>query len=290
MRFPIVRTIVAFLFYLTTQFINIIALLIVNDRVPLDVAPLPDLSFSILPEHHWVIDLVDYIMNTLFFSSILIAMCKSNRQIILRRLFVIVGIIYLYRFVCVLSTVLPLPSPNFHCAPLPPGMANFTISDTSRYYDYAKVIFDRLTHMKLGSSETIYSVYCGDSVFSGHCCTMIMAYMIYNEYIIPKTRKYYWIILDTMIFIAVLIGVMCILISRLHYLLDVILAYFVTTRIFWIYHAFVNNHEFAIQRTNYKARVWWWPIFIYIEQIDDIIIEDNIKDEDTVLEIVVDVN
>ena len=36
-------------------------------------------------------------------------------------------------------------------------------------------------------------------------------------------------------------GVICVIISRGHYLIDILVAYYVTTRVFWMYHTMAHN-------------------------------------------------
>lgn len=44
-------------------------------------------------------------------------------------------------------------------------------------------------------------------------------------------------------------GVICILVAHEHYSIDVVVAYFVTTRMFWWYHTMANSHV--------SAPCWW---------------------------------
>ena len=36
-------------------------------------------------------------------------------------------------------------------------------------------------------------------------------------------------------------GVICVIISRGHYLIDILVAYYVTTRVFWMWHTMAHN-------------------------------------------------
>jgi shingomyelin synthase len=46
---------------------------------------------------------------------------------------------------------------------------------------------------------------------------------------------------------AAVAGMIFILISKGHYTVDVIVAYYVTTRLFWIYHTLANNMELKVK-------------------------------------------
>lgn len=63
------------------------------------------------------------------------------------------------------------------------------------------------------------------------------------------------------------VGVTMVLLAHGHYTIDVIIAYFVTTRLFWIYHTLSSNA--VLKQTtpsNYLARVWWFAAFRYFER------------------------
>ena len=59
-----------------------------------------------------------------------------------------------------------------------------------------------------------------------------------------------------------LCGVIFLLIARGHYTIDVILAYFVTTRIWWIYHSLAHNTSLRTRGDhNLIANECWWYAF-----------------------------
>lgn len=63
------------------------------------------------------------------------------------------------------------------------------------------------------------------------------------------------------------IGVLCLIFSRGHYTIDVIIAYWITTRTFWEYHTLANipllrNNQ---QNRNHLIKSIWFPIFKFME-------------------------
>ena len=57
-------------------------------------------------------------------------------------------------------------------------------------------------------------------------------------------------------------GVLFLLVARGHYSIDVILAYFVTTRVWWVYHVMANNQILKeTEKYNTLANLWWWTAF-----------------------------
>ncbi|CAG2103356.1 unnamed protein product [Medioppia subpectinata] len=109
--------------------------------------------------------------------------------------------------------------------------------------------------------------FCGDYIYSGHTVILTLAYLMFREYAIPsRCRTYLWKFVNLLLIALTLTGVICILIARGHYLIDIVIAYFATTRIFWIYHTLANNSSLRFQpSTNYLSRVWWYQIFVFFE-------------------------
>ena len=64
-------------------------------------------------------------------------------------------------------------------------------------------------------------------------------------------------------------GVVLLLLARGHYSIDVLIAYWITTRVWWLYHTMVNNTNLKgdiDNSSNYLNRRWWWYIFRYFEK------------------------
>ena len=62
-------------------------------------------------------------------------------------------------------------------------------------------------------------------------------------------------------------GVIALLLARGHYSIDVVVAYWITTRIWWMYHT-MTKHELLKSKENsdnYLNKIWWWYIFTYFE-------------------------
>lgn len=84
----------------------------------------------------------------------------------------------------------------------------------------------------------------------------------------PKitSRSILWASFHTITLASSLTGVILILVARAHYLIDVLIAYFITTTTFSIYHTLVYNKSlrYANQK-NYISRFWWWHTMKYLE-------------------------
>ena len=77
-----------------------------------------------------------------------------------------------------------------------------------------------------------------------------------------------WYLLHWLSFCTTVTGILTLLFTRGHYSIDVVLAYWVTTRIWWMYHTMANNPEFLSgdgAKNNYLLNIWWMYIFRYLE-------------------------
>lgn len=84
----------------------------------------------------------------------------------------------------------------------------------------------------------------------------------------PKitSRSILWAIFHVILFSSSVAGVIFILVARGHYLIDVLIAYFITVTIFYMYHTIIHNKSlrYACQK-NYISRFWWWHLMKYLE-------------------------
>lgn len=63
----------------------------------------------------------------------------------------------------------------------------------------------------------------------------------YNKHFIFTDSPRRWYVLHWVSWLMATVGVLMVLIAHGHYTIDVIIAYLVTTRLFWIYHTLANN-------------------------------------------------
>ena len=62
-------------------------------------------------------------------------------------------------------------------------------------------------------------------------------------------------------FLTSLCGVVFLLLARGHYTIDVILAYYVTTRLWWSYHTLAHNNTLRTDGDHnlIANECWWYP-------------------------------
>ena len=76
-----------------------------------------------------------------------------------------------------------------------------------------------------------------------------------------------YVVLHWLSWLISLTGICGLVVARGHYSIDVVLAYFVTSRLWWIYHAMATTEKLKYRsQDNFLARAWWYWIFYYFEK------------------------
>lgn len=246
------KTLLGFLLALFSFILTLTSLVLTHERLPKrEYAPLPDVVLDNLEPFDWALDLSEYIILVSTNTTIVILLFHRHRFIVFRRLFLIVAVLYFYRAITMYITVLPIASKSYHCDP------------KSGHLTFMELIIRVLKLMSgLGLSMNGKHVYCGDFIYSGHTVTLILTYLLVAEY----TSERFWLLHCVYWFLAGL-GIVFLEFAHGHYSIDVVVAYYITTRVFWTYHTLANNMELKEKtERNYYSREWWFRIFQYFER------------------------
>ena len=92
------------------------------------------------------------------------------RWIVFRRVFIILGLLYLMRSITMFVTVLPVASTTYYCSP----RSNHTTLN---------IVFLRVWQLASGFGMSINGkhTFCGDYIYSGHTMIFTMGYLIVKE-------------------------------------------------------------------------------------------------------------
>jgi len=246
------KTCIALLFVLLNFLLTTASLSITHELRRTDSKPLPDIILDNIPYHSWALDVSEVLI---MFSTVVAALTvflHKHRFILIRRVCVIVGLLYGYRGLTMIVTVLPAANLDYLCDP----QLNHTISAGEVAHRVVKIISG------FGLSINGQHVYCGDWIFSGHTMILILAYLIVTEYSSRRLWLLHWLL-----WLFALVGVGMLMMARGHYTVDVVIAYYVTTRI-WIMHntMIVNRHFQQRSATNFLDRLWWSRLAIWFEE------------------------
>ncbi|KAI7797247.1 phosphatidylcholine:ceramide cholinephosphotransferase 1 [Triplophysa rosa] len=236
-----------FCFAMTTVIISV-----VHERVPPkeETPPLPDKFFDVFERVGWAFTVCEINGMILMILWIVQWSLLKHKSIVGRRFCFIVGTLYLYRCITMYVTTLPVPGLHFRCSPKVHG-------------DWESQM-RRVMKMIAGGGLTITGSHnlCGDYLYSGHTVMLTLTYLFMKEY---SPRRFWWYHWGCWALCAV--GVFCILLAHDHYTIDVVVAYFIATRLFWWYHTMANQQALKeTAQTNFFTRVWWYRFFRYLEE------------------------
>jgi len=231
-----------------------VALSITHERIP-RYDPLPDIILDFFRYQPWALTASEVLLSLQCATGFLICVFHKHRFIVLRRLFLILGLLYGYRAVTMFVTVLPKADPNYQCDP--------KLSDSGQFLTVPIVLMRAIKIMSgFGLSMNGQHVYCGDFIYSGHTMTFVLAYLVMLEYTSKRLYVLHWIA-----WINAITGVALLLMARGHYSIDVIVAYWITTRLWYLYHSMACNSQLKqASPTNYFTRIWWWTFMRWFEE------------------------
>jgi len=248
------KTCSAIVFVLINFIFTTASLSITHELRNPNLPPLPDLSLDHLPYHKWALDVSEILIMIATIVAALVVVFHKHRCILIRRICVIVGLLYGYRAITMIVTVLPSANSEYHCD----VQLNHTISTGEVLHRVLKIMSG------FGLSINGQHVYCGDFIFSGHTMILILCYLIIVEY--TPVSSWCWL-LHWLLWLVAISGVLMLMVSRGHYTIDVIIAYFVTTRLWFMHNAIIANRHFQQRSsTNHLGRLWWWRLAIWFEE------------------------
>ncbi|XP_011305541.1 phosphatidylcholine:ceramide cholinephosphotransferase 2 isoform X3 [Fopius arisanus] len=247
------KTLIAFFFLVFNFILTTTSLAMVHDRVPDRnvYGPLPDIILDNVEAQDWALTVSEILIVIGSNSAMLLIIFHKHRFIVLRRIFLVMGLLYMMRSITFYVTALPIVSKTYYCS----EKANHTTP---------LIITKRVLQLMSGFGLVINGkhTYCGDLIFSGHTVILVLCYLIIKEYSPKRCQPIHWLV-----GITSFVGVIMILVAHGHYTVDVIIAYWVTTRLWYIYHTMANNVQLKqYGPNNFLARLWWFPLFKYFEK------------------------
>lgn len=175
----------------------------------------------------------------------------------MRRIFLIMSILYFLRSITMYVTVLPVSSTTYYCSPK---------SNSTAILIIAKRSFQLMSGF--GLSINGKHTYCGDYIYSGHTVMLVLGYMVLSEcescasletahrvdtnsHFADSPRRISY--LHWIPWLIAAVGVFMVLLAHGHYTIDILIAYYITTRLFWTYHTLTNN-AFLIKVSSARSR------------------------------------
>ena len=110
------KTLLLALFLGTGFLATTASLAFTHERVP-DIKPLPDIVLDNIKHQSWGLDISEYLLMFSTISALIVVMLHSHRLVILRRIWLLLGILYYYRALTMFVTVLPKADETYTCMP-----------------------------------------------------------------------------------------------------------------------------------------------------------------------------
>ena len=163
------KTVLSGIFLLSGFLATTISLALTHERVP-EYDPLPDVVLDNIKYQKWGLDVSEILLMLSTITAILVVMLHSHRLIILRRIWLILGILYYYRALSMFITVLPKADTTYLCHPKSDNITT-------------QIVVRRVLTIISGGGLSINGkhIYCGDYIFSGHTMTLVLGYLTIKQ-------------------------------------------------------------------------------------------------------------
>ncbi|KXJ17960.1 sphingomyelin synthase-related protein 1 [Exaiptasia diaphana] len=241
------RTFLSFLYAFLVFCLTSFVMTVVHDRVPdmKKYPPLPDIVLDSVPLIPWAFMMCELTGIVLVSMWIAVLVLHKHRMILLRRMFALSGTVFLLRCVTMFVTSLSVPGVHLECSG---KMYGDTWTKLSRAFE---IIFGM--GMSVNGVRT-----CGDYMFSGHTVVITLLNFFITEY---TPRRWYY--LHTACWVLNLFGIFFILAAHEHYSIDVLIAFYISSRLFLYYHTLANSRTLKHEDKRTKA---WFPLFSFFEE------------------------
>uniref|UniRef100_A0A1I7UXC7 PAP2_C domain-containing protein n=1 Tax=Caenorhabditis tropicalis TaxID=1561998 RepID=A0A1I7UXC7_9PELO len=242
------KCIFLFFFLLISGMSNWAVIAYTHDFVPRQ--PLPDIVFSLVGEQRWASSLGDMCVALCIVLLGALLVIHQHRGTILKRVVFCAGILYAMRSITLAATQLPS------------GYTDNKGRCRDQVESKASVFFGRLFEQTIRIGfQSKHQMLCGDLLFSGHTLVMVTCSLAVAYYLPKSIKPIQWIA-----HVSCFIGMICMIVSRTHYTIDVIIAYWLSNMVFRIYHAYCEV-DMCMER--HKSILYsWWPcrIIDWLEQ------------------------
>lgn len=194
-------------------------------------------------------DVLSTLSSVIAFSVVLL---HHERWVVLRRMFLLGAIMYGLRAVILGVTFLP---PSFHnrdeiCQPQVNRTAMYGMEIATRFLTYV---------VTLGLTSGQDKILCGDLMFSGHTVVLTIMYFVQLQYT-PRGL----VLLRYFAAPVTFLGIAALVVSGGHYTMDVLIAYWLTSHVFWGYHQMFEMRKEERPKAP-MSRLWWFWLCYWFE-------------------------
>lgn len=254
MSSALTKVVLSALYLALSIFVTAFTMIVVHQRIPdpTTYPPLPDFLLDNIQLMPWAFMMTEVILLILGIIMFIVVFLHKYRLVILRRFCAITGTIFLVRCLTMFVTSMSVPSTH-----LKHDCMNEWSQQTT-----LEVRLKRAWQIMSGFGLSIAGVKtCGDYMFSGHTVMLTLL-----NYFIVEYTPYDWKGLHIITWMLNIFGAFFVLAAHEHYSIDVLIAFYLSSRLFLHYHTLANvNHLVHSQSSNGNGSSWF-PMFSYLEE------------------------
>ncbi|RCN31506.1 hypothetical protein ANCCAN_22705 [Ancylostoma caninum] len=248
------KTVITVVFFIVVMGINHFVLAVISDII--SRIPLPDLAHSLIQQYETPRHMADVFASAAV--GVLLLVCTvfhKYRWIVTRRLFYIGTVLYIMRAISICLTHIPSAFHDFEndiCVP-PNSDPNPSLGSLfDKFLSIARTMGLQVQLQTLNSK-----LHCGDMLFSGHTTAISTSCFFLNYY----TPHSLWP-LKLAAITSCIIAMICVVISRIHYSVDVVMGYWISSIIFSVYHGFCEvPHVLRPRNRPFRRLFLFWTMF-----------------------------
>ncbi|CAJ0608672.1 unnamed protein product [Cylicocyclus nassatus] len=246
-----IKTLLTVLCFLIVMLINHFVLAVISDII--SRIPLPDLTHSLIKQYDTPRHLSDIFASAaLVLLFIIIIVFHKHRWIVSRRLFYIATVLYIMRAVSICLTHIPASFSAETDICVPPNPDPYP-SFESVYSKFLSIV----TTMGLQVQAHDNKIHCGDMLFSGHATAISISCFFLNYY----TPHSMWP-LKLAAITSCIFAMICMVVSRIHYSVDVVMGYWISSIIFSVYHGFCEvPHVLRPRNRPFRRLFIFWTMY-----------------------------
>lgn len=194
---------------------------------------LPDVGHDLLPEVLTMFGMnahlmCDNLLRCTVTATVVLVCTRSQRSLVFKRVLIVYGTLMFLRAFTLLLT--SLPDPYFLCSIHPKAMYGW------REIPWSRIPIDVLT---LFGPNKENSMTCGDLFFSGHTVLFVLCSLVWHTYY--HTTRVQLNPVKLSVWLLSLVGTLLLLVTRMHWTIDIAVAYYITITCWNFYHSVCNS-------------------------------------------------
>lgn len=227
----LLSTVALILLLCFTLLLNVVVVILISARIPINGPPLKDLVFRLIPYQDWAETALYPCLSVCVFCLFSTLFFHDSALFLFRRTLFLGSCMFLARAICTSATYFPSPNRSSRaCQHATIALGNFTLGDDT--------VYSRLENFKgtidqYGWQKTAEFLFCTDNaVFCGTSIIFVLSTLVVQGYCPLPWRP----IVPLVTRLTSIFGIACILLSRQNYTINVAISFTICYGIYKVYH------------------------------------------------------